>query len=79
VPYFQLTKKSTIDYFVASDIIHIGVAGTSIIVLSSVDVAFDLLEQRSAIYSDRPVEIPSIPKDFKHVNIKDREHRWSTS
>ncbi|KAJ7251396.1 cytochrome P450 [Mycena rebaudengoi] len=71
---WETYMKWSKDY--ASDIIHIGVAGTSIIVLSSVDVAFDLLEQRSAIYSDRPVEIPSIPKDFKHVNIKDREHRW---
>ncbi|KAJ7290002.1 cytochrome P450 [Mycena rebaudengoi] len=38
-----------------SDIIHLSVAGKSIIVLSSVDVVFDLLEQRSAIYSDRQV------------------------
>ncbi|KAJ7230946.1 cytochrome P450 [Mycena rebaudengoi] len=36
-----------------SDIIHLSIAGKSIIVLSSVDIAFDLLEQRSAIYSDR--------------------------
>ncbi|KAJ7251361.1 cytochrome P450 [Mycena rebaudengoi] len=37
-----------------SDIIHLSVAGKSIIILSSVDVVFDLLDQRSAIYSDRP-------------------------
>ncbi|KAJ7251370.1 cytochrome P450 [Mycena rebaudengoi] len=37
-----------------SDIIHLSVAGKSIIILSSVDVIFDLLDQRSAIYSDRP-------------------------
>ncbi|KAJ7251337.1 cytochrome P450 [Mycena rebaudengoi] len=40
-----------------SDIIHLSVAGKSIIVLSSVDVVFDLLDQRSAIYSDRPRSI----------------------
>ncbi|KAJ7241433.1 cytochrome P450 [Mycena rebaudengoi] len=37
-----------------SDIIHISAAGSSIIVLSSVEVAEDLLQKRSAIYSDRP-------------------------
>ncbi|KAJ7232413.1 cytochrome P450, partial [Mycena rebaudengoi] len=40
-----------------SDIIHLSVAGKSIIILSSVDVVFDLLDQRSAIYSDRPRSI----------------------
>ncbi|KAJ7252570.1 cytochrome P450 [Mycena rebaudengoi] len=38
-----------------SDIIHLSVAGKSIIILSSVDVIFDLLDQRSTIYSDRRV------------------------
>ncbi|KAJ7284532.1 cytochrome P450 [Mycena rebaudengoi] len=37
-----------------SDIIHLNVAGTSIILLSSVQAAEDLLHKRSAIYSDRP-------------------------
>ncbi|KAJ7654696.1 cytochrome P450 [Mycena polygramma] len=37
-----------------SDIIHLNVAGTSIIVLNSVEVANDLLDKRSSIYSDRP-------------------------
>ncbi|KAJ7251340.1 cytochrome P450 [Mycena rebaudengoi] len=40
-----------------SDIIHLSVAGKSIIILSSVDVVFDLFDQRSAIYSDRPRSI----------------------
>ncbi|KAJ7251364.1 hypothetical protein C8J57DRAFT_673553 [Mycena rebaudengoi] len=40
-----------------SDIIHLSVAGKSIIILSSVDAVFDLLDQRSAIYSDRPRSI----------------------
>ncbi|KAJ7607912.1 cytochrome P450 [Roridomyces roridus] len=38
-----------------SDILHLGVAGRSIVVLSSKDAAMDLLEKRSAIYSDRSV------------------------
>ncbi|KAF8210916.1 cytochrome P450 [Mycena galopus ATCC 62051] len=37
-----------------SDIIHLNVVGTSIIVISSAEAANDLLEKRSAIYSDRP-------------------------
>ncbi|KAJ7857906.1 cytochrome P450 [Mycena leptocephala] len=37
-----------------SDIIHLNVAGTSIIVISSAEAANDLLEKRSALYSDRP-------------------------
>ncbi|KAJ6471903.1 cytochrome P450 [Mycena sanguinolenta] len=37
-----------------SDIIHLNVAGTSIIVLSSAEATNDLLEKRSDRYSDRP-------------------------
>ncbi|KAJ7448628.1 cytochrome P450 [Mycena galericulata] len=37
-----------------SDIIHLNLAGTSIIVLSSLEATNALLEKRSSIYSDRP-------------------------
>ncbi|KAJ7618765.1 cytochrome P450 [Roridomyces roridus] len=37
-----------------SDIIHLNLAGTSIIVLSSLEATDNLMEKRSAIYSDRP-------------------------
>ncbi|KAJ7764381.1 cytochrome P450 [Mycena metata] len=37
-----------------SDILHLDLAGTSVIVLSSVEAADALLNKRSAIYSDRP-------------------------
>ncbi|KAJ7676990.1 cytochrome P450 [Mycena polygramma] len=37
-----------------SDIIHLNVVGTSMIVLNSVEAANDLLDKRSGIYSDRP-------------------------
>ncbi|KAF9267146.1 cytochrome P450 [Marasmius fiardii PR-910] len=37
-----------------SDIIHIEVAGTSIVVMNSVEVAGDLLDKRSAFHSNRP-------------------------
>ncbi|KAF8509202.1 cytochrome P450 [Hysterangium stoloniferum] len=36
------------------DIIHMEVLGKHIVIINSVDVANDLLERRSAIYSDRP-------------------------
>ncbi|KAJ7610063.1 cytochrome P450 [Roridomyces roridus] len=37
-----------------SDIIHLNLAGTSVIVLNSLKATDDLLEKRSSIYSDRP-------------------------
>ncbi|KAF7288971.1 Cytochrome P450 [Mycena indigotica] len=37
-----------------SDIVHIDVVGSSVIVLSSVKAVNDLLEKRSSLYSDRP-------------------------
>ncbi|KAF7298616.1 Cytochrome P450 [Mycena indigotica] len=37
-----------------SDIIHLDVAGMSVVVLSSLEANIDLLEKRSTIYSDRP-------------------------
>ncbi|KAJ7055701.1 cytochrome P450 [Mycena amicta] len=37
-----------------SDIIHLDIAGSSIIVLSSPQATTDLLEKRSTLYSDRP-------------------------
>lgn len=37
----------------ASDIIHLNVAGKSIIILSSLEATNDLMVQRSASYSDR--------------------------
>ncbi|KAJ7283162.1 cytochrome P450 [Mycena rebaudengoi] len=65
-----------------SDIIHLSVAGKSIIILSSVDVVFDLLEQRSAIYSDRPRSIMAnelMGGDFAFSSMRYgdtwREHR----
>ncbi|KAJ7251425.1 cytochrome P450, partial [Mycena rebaudengoi] len=62
-----------------SDIIHLSVAGKSIVILSSVDAVFDLLDQRSAIYSDRREihgELHSLRLIF--VDTWDRrEHRRS--
>ncbi|KAJ7439299.1 cytochrome P450 [Mycena latifolia] len=37
-----------------SDIIHVDVAGTSIVVLSSMEAIRDLFDKRSSLYSDRP-------------------------
>jgi hypothetical protein len=36
-----------------SDIIHLNLAGTSVIVLSSLEATDALLEKRSSLYSDR--------------------------
>ncbi|KAJ7251429.1 cytochrome P450, partial [Mycena rebaudengoi] len=63
---------------IGSDIIHLSVAGKSIIILSSVDVVFDLLDQRSAIYSDRQVanrlHVPHWHLIFVNTRYR-REHR----
>ncbi|KAJ7251434.1 cytochrome P450 [Mycena rebaudengoi] len=59
-----------------SDIIHLSVAGKSIIILSSVDAVFDLLDQRSAIYSDRRVENQLHAPHLIFVDTRyRREHR----
>ncbi|KAJ7300689.1 cytochrome P450 [Mycena albidolilacea] len=47
--YAQWSKKYN------SDIIYLNLAGTSVIVLSSLEATDDLLEKRSSIYSDRQV------------------------
>ncbi|KAJ6548207.1 cytochrome P450, partial [Mycena vulgaris] len=46
--YFAWSKKLN------SDIIHVDAAGTSIVVLSSVEAIRELFERRSSLYSDRP-------------------------
>ncbi|KAJ7448564.1 cytochrome P450 [Mycena latifolia] len=63
-----------------SDILHLNIAGTSVIVLSSSDAAVDLLEKRSAIYSDR-ARMPMVSElmgwDFNFGSLGDhwRAHR----
>ncbi|KAJ7284529.1 cytochrome P450 [Mycena rebaudengoi] len=57
--FFQMPRHSEWETYTLwskeynSDIIHLNVAGTSIILLSSVQAAEDLLHKRSAIYSGR--------------------------
>ncbi|KAJ7190542.1 cytochrome P450 [Mycena pura] len=46
--YMEWSKKYN------SDILHLDVAGTSIIVLSSTEATNELCEKRAALYSDRP-------------------------
>lgn len=38
----------------SGDIVHIDVVGTHMILLNSAEVAFSLLDEKGAIYSDRP-------------------------
>ncbi|KAJ7125759.1 cytochrome P450 [Mycena crocata] len=59
-----------------SDICHLDVAGTSMLIISSAEVANDLLEKRSALYSDRarvPMMTELMGWDFL---IGWRSHRW---
>ncbi|KAJ7483474.1 cytochrome P450 [Mycena latifolia] len=60
-----------------SDILHLNIAGTSVIVLSSSEAAVDLLERRSAIYSDRarmPMVIELMGWDFDFGLMKYGDH-----
>ncbi|KIJ06026.1 hypothetical protein PAXINDRAFT_59879, partial [Paxillus involutus ATCC 200175] len=48
VQYRDLSRKH------GSDIIHLNIFGNHLVVLNSVQVAHDLLDQRGSIYSSRP-------------------------
>lgn len=48
-----IIEKSSDCPFLDSDIIHLNVAGTSIIVLDTSEAVTELLERRSSIYSGR--------------------------
>ncbi|KAJ7118811.1 cytochrome P450 [Mycena epipterygia] len=52
--YMEWSKKYN------SDILHLNVAGTSIIILSSLEAANDLLEKRASLYSDRHSRISNM-------------------
>lgn len=45
---------SEVDSIVVGNVIHVAVWGQPIVFLNSRDAAFDLLDKRGAIYSDRP-------------------------
>ncbi|KAJ7483556.1 cytochrome P450 [Mycena latifolia] len=61
-----------------SDILHLNRAGTSVIILSSAEAAIDLLDKKSAIYSDRP-RMPMVNElmgwDFDLGFMKYGDHR----
>ncbi|KAJ7935934.1 cytochrome P450, partial [Mycena leptocephala] len=71
--YFEWSKQFN------SDIIHLNAAGTSIVVLSSMEAVKELFERRSSLYSDRP-ESPMLTElmgwDFG-IGLRDhwRAHR----
>ncbi|KAJ7495373.1 cytochrome P450 [Mycena latifolia] len=58
-PNFQWEKYMEWSREYDSDIIHLNLAGQSVIVLSSLEATTALLEKRSAVYSDRP-DVPMV-------------------
>ena len=46
---YHISERHTID----SDIIHVAVAGSHLVILNSMEATTDLLEKRSSIYSNR--------------------------
>ncbi|KAJ7607877.1 cytochrome P450 [Roridomyces roridus] len=62
-----------------SDIIHVDIAGRSIIILSSLEAAVNLLDKRSAIYSDRSGSSPTkFPCSNQVPGFTDHACRWRT-
>ncbi|KAJ7146890.1 cytochrome P450 [Mycena epipterygia] len=53
-----------------SDIIHLDLAGTSVIVLSSSEATDDLLEKRSSIYSDRRTSRRLFSQEFNVISSR---------
>ncbi|KAH9041580.1 hypothetical protein EDB85DRAFT_1363590 [Lactarius pseudohatsudake] len=51
---YQWLNYEKLGQDIGSDIVHLELLGTHLVVLNSEKVANDLLEKRSSIYSDRP-------------------------
>ncbi|KAJ7118254.1 cytochrome P450 [Mycena epipterygia] len=58
-----------------SDIIQLDLAGTSVVVLSSLEATEDLLDKRSSIYSDRPSSPMHNDLMGWTFNLRERTHR----
>jgi hypothetical protein len=43
-----------------SSVIHLNLTGTHLMIVNSADAAYELLEKRSAIYSDRVCHVPRV-------------------
>jgi hypothetical protein len=41
-------------YFLSGDLVYLNVMSTSMLYVNSVEMAYELFDKRSAIYSDRP-------------------------
>jgi hypothetical protein len=52
---FQSTSPISLNTFILGDICSITVLGQPIIIINSAKVACDMLDKKSAIYSDRPI------------------------
>lgn len=57
---FQLVPYSIPDRRVAGEVVHVNLFGHSVVILNTHQAAVDLLETRSANYSDRP-SLPVVP------------------
>jgi hypothetical protein len=49
----RTTRVSVLNRIADTDILHLNMMGTHLVVLNDSTVATDLLEQRSAVYADR--------------------------
>lgn len=52
-----LVVPNSFSLILDSDIIYLNLAGTPVVVVNSVDAAYELFERRSSLYSDRYVAV----------------------
>lgn len=52
---------------VDSDVIHLNLAGTHLLVVNSYEAAFELFERRSAIYNDKVITKDT--RSYKHIPL----------
>jgi hypothetical protein len=53
--------------FLSGDLVYLNVLGTSLLYVNSAEMAYELFDKRSAIYSDRPT-IPMLEL-YVHVSL----------
>lgn len=64
---FSLADKSFLE--LGSDIIHLNIAGSSLVVVDTAEAANELFDKRSSIYSSRYVLIPKYFPSFAEVSF----------
>jgi hypothetical protein len=65
---YPLLQLTSLDFDLAGDLMHIRVFGMHIIIIHTMEIANELFEKRSQIYSSRP-GIPMADLSVAHKNF----------